>query len=92
LRSNRNTDLFLGLTFFLQGSDFFSKDGFPKEKFPNSWKGKSGLYVVGFTRRGLAGASSDAIRIAEDLGDIWKKEIKQAKKLVACHRRCISQF
>lgn len=67
------------------GSDFFSKDGFPREQFPNSWKGRSGLYVAGFTRRGLAGASHDAVRIAKDLGKEWKEQMKlQAKKPVAC--------
>ncbi|KAG0472763.1 hypothetical protein HPP92_014620 [Vanilla planifolia] len=53
---------------WLQGSDFFSKEGTPKQPFPNSWKGKSGLYAVGFTRRGLAGASFDAACIAKDIG------------------------
>ncbi|XP_020259291.1 probable indole-3-pyruvate monooxygenase YUCCA3 [Asparagus officinalis] len=59
---------------WLQGSDFFNKDGFPKEKFPNGWKGKSGLYAVGFTRRGLSGASLDAVRVAEDISKVWKEE------------------
>ncbi|URD84611.1 Flavin-binding monooxygenase-like [Musa troglodytarum] len=74
------------------GCDFFSKDGFPKTPFPNGWKGQSGLYAVGFTRRGLAGASSDAARTAKDIGRMWKEETKPAKRPVACHRRCISQI
>ncbi|URD84601.1 Flavin-binding monooxygenase-like [Musa troglodytarum] len=77
---------------WLQGCDFFSKDGFPKTPFPNGWKGQSGLYAVGFTRRGLAGASSDAARTAKDIGRMWKEETKPAKRPVACHRRCISQI
>ncbi|XP_020095377.1 probable indole-3-pyruvate monooxygenase YUCCA5 [Ananas comosus] len=77
---------------WLQESEFFSKDGFPKEPFPNSWKGRSGLYAVGFTRRGLSGTSSDAIKIAADISQVWKEETKQTKRLVACHRRCISQI
>ncbi|XP_072957481.1 probable indole-3-pyruvate monooxygenase YUCCA9 [Typha angustifolia] len=77
---------------WLQGTDFFSKDGMPKVPFPNGWKGKSGLYAVGFTRRGLSGASSDAVEIANDIGKVWREETKQAKRLVACHRRCISQI
>ncbi|XP_008789578.1 probable indole-3-pyruvate monooxygenase YUCCA5 isoform X1 [Phoenix dactylifera] len=77
---------------WLQGSDFFSKDGFPKEPFPNGWKGKSGLYAVGFTRRGLSGVSLDAVRIAEDIGRVWKEETKQAKHIIACHRRCSSHI
>ncbi|KAJ6843080.1 putative indole-3-pyruvate monooxygenase YUCCA3 [Iris pallida] len=65
---------------WLQGSsDFFSKDGFPKQQFPSGWKGRSGLYAVGFTRRGLSGASFDAVRTAEDIGRIWKEEIKSGK-------------
>ncbi|XP_077227994.1 putative indole-3-pyruvate monooxygenase YUCCA5 [Tasmannia lanceolata] len=77
---------------WLQESDFFSKNGFPKEPFPNGWKGKTGLYAVGFTRRGLSGASLDATRIAQDIGSVWKEETKQAKPFIACHRRCNSQF
>ena len=79
-------------SFFLQGTDFFSKDGLPKAQFPNSWKGMSGLYAVGFTRRGLAGASCDAVNVAKDLSEAWKEETRQARKLVSCHRRCISQI
>ncbi|URD84609.1 Flavin-binding monooxygenase-like [Musa troglodytarum] len=71
---------------------FSLTDGFPKTPFPNGWKGQSGLYAVGFTRRGLAGASSDAARTAKDIGRMWKEETKPAKRPVACHRRCISQI
>ncbi|KAL6271292.1 hypothetical protein ACE6H2_028203 [Prunus campanulata] len=78
---------------WLQEGDFFSNNGFPKQRFPHGWKGNAGLYAVGFTRRGLSGASSDATRIAQDIGKVWKGETKQIKKrTTACHRRCISQF
>ncbi|KAJ0967350.1 hypothetical protein J5N97_024267 [Dioscorea zingiberensis] len=77
---------------WLQGTEFFGKDGFPKIAFPNGWKGNSGLYAVGFTRRGLSGASFDAVRAAKDIGTMWKEETKQAKQFIACHRRCYSQF
>ncbi|XP_042483040.1 probable indole-3-pyruvate monooxygenase YUCCA8 [Macadamia integrifolia] len=77
---------------WLEESEFFSKNGFPKASFPNGWKGNTGLYAVGFTRRGLSGASSDAMRIAQDIGKVWKEETKQTKKRIACHRRCTSQF
>lgn len=80
------------LSLFFQESEFFSKNGFPKAPFPNGWKGNAGLYAAGFTRRGLSGASEDAIRVAEDIGKIWKEETKQQKPPAACHRRCISQF
>ncbi|KAJ4802612.1 Flavin-containing monooxygenase [Rhynchospora pubera] len=76
---------------WLKGNDFFAKDGFPKVPFPNGWKGKCGLYAVGFTKRGLAGASHDAVCIAQDISRIWRQETKQDKHTKACHRRCISE-
>ncbi|XP_060180439.1 probable indole-3-pyruvate monooxygenase YUCCA8 [Lycium barbarum] len=78
--------------YWLQESEFFSKNGYPKAQFPNNWKGKSGLYAVGFTKRGLAGASVDAIRIATDIGKVHKEDLKQKKQKVPTHRRCISTF
>ncbi|CAK7353510.1 unnamed protein product [Dovyalis caffra] len=57
---------------WLKGCDFFTKDGMPKTPFPNSWKGENGLYTVGFTRRGLLGTASDAVKIAEDIADQLK--------------------
>ncbi|XP_077233294.1 indole-3-pyruvate monooxygenase YUCCA2-like [Tasmannia lanceolata] len=60
---------------WLKEGDFFSKqDGFPKVPFPNSWKGGKGLYTVGFTKRGLLGASMDAKRVAEDIACQWNSE------------------
>ena len=59
-----------------QGSDMFSeKDGLPRKPFPNGWKGENGLYAVGFTKRGLLGASIDAKRIAEDIEHSWKADV-----------------
>ncbi|URD75443.1 Flavin-binding monooxygenase-like [Musa troglodytarum] len=77
---------------WLQDTDCFDKDGFPKQPFPNGWKGKTALYAVGFTKRGLAGASHDALKVAGDIGRVWREETKQAKLITACHRRCISQI
>jgi indole-3-pyruvate monooxygenase len=62
----------MGFFFFLffncqEGDMFSEKDGFPRRPFPNGWKGECGLYAVGFTKRGILGASVDAIRIAEDI-------------------------
>ncbi|XP_077225421.1 putative indole-3-pyruvate monooxygenase YUCCA4 [Tasmannia lanceolata] len=57
---------------WLKGSDFFTEEGMPKTPFPNGWKGENGLYAVGFTRRGLLGASSDAKQIAKDIAHQWK--------------------
>nr|BBM60844.1 flavin-binding monooxygenase family protein [Juncus wallichianus] len=57
---------------------FFSeKDGFPRKPFPNGWKGEDGLYSVGFTKRGLLGASMDATRIAHDIHQSWQDMAKQ---------------
>ncbi|KAG2302344.1 hypothetical protein Bca52824_030995 [Brassica carinata] len=77
---------------WLQESDMFSKNGFPKSPFPNAWKGKSGLYAAGFTRKGLAGASADAVNIAKDIGNVWREETKRVNKMRTRvgHRRCIS--
>ncbi|KAK8555227.1 hypothetical protein V6N13_037418 [Hibiscus sabdariffa] len=80
---------------WLKEEEFFSEEGFPKKPFPNGWKGKSGLYAVGFTRRGLSGASLDAISVAHDIAKCWKQETKHKKtslELDARHRRCISHF
>ncbi|KAL2463237.1 putative indole-3-pyruvate monooxygenase YUCCA3 [Forsythia ovata] len=70
---------------WLKENEFFSRDGYPKSPFPNGWKGKSGIYAVGFTRRGLSGASLDAVRVAQDISKIWKKEI-------VCNKKCKSHF
>ncbi|KAK4768861.1 hypothetical protein SAY86_027011 [Trapa natans] len=50
-----------------EGKMFSEEDGFPRQPFPNGWKGDCGLYAVGFTKRGIMGASMDAKRIAEDI-------------------------
>ncbi|KAE8658139.1 Indole-3-pyruvate monooxygenase YUCCA2 [Hibiscus syriacus] len=58
---------------WLKDKDLFSeKDGMPREPFPNGWKGECGLYAVGFTKRGLLGASFDAKKIAQDIALLWK--------------------
>ncbi|KAF3611988.1 hypothetical protein DY000_02044375 [Brassica cretica] len=78
---------------WLKDNDFFSDDGIPKNPFPNGWKGEAGLYAVGFTRKGLFGASLDAMSVAHDIANRWKEESKQQNKTAAArHRRCISHF
>ncbi|KAJ6434983.1 hypothetical protein OIU84_000263 [Salix udensis] len=57
---------------WLKGCDFFTKDGMPRTPFPEGWKGENRLYTVGFTRRGLLGTASDAVKIAHDIADQWK--------------------
>lgn len=59
---------------WLKERQFFAEDGFPRRPFPNGWKGENGLYAVGFTRKGLLGASQDATRIAQDIAMSWKAE------------------
>ncbi|XP_076921319.1 putative indole-3-pyruvate monooxygenase YUCCA8 [Bidens hawaiensis] len=76
--------------YWLQESDLFDKNGFPKRQNPNGWKGRDGLYAAGFTRRGLAGVSADAMKIAQDIGNVWKLELSQIKK--ECLDTCIPPF
>ncbi|BAT13142.1 Os11g0207900 [Oryza sativa Japonica Group] len=49
------------------GESMFKDDGFPKNYFPNHWRGENGLYCAGFARRGLAGIAMDAKNIANDI-------------------------
>ncbi|KAL6581954.1 putative indole-3-pyruvate monooxygenase YUCCA5 [Orobanche minor] len=74
---------------WLKESEFFSRDGFPKAPFPNGWKGKDGLYAVGFAKIGLLGASMDAVKVAQDIGGIWNQETQQNHQCigVACRTR-----
>ncbi|GAA0178336.1 oxygenase [Lithospermum erythrorhizon] len=78
--------------YWLKENEMFSDNGFPKTPFPHGWKGQSGLYAVGFTRRGLAGASLDAMNIAQDAKRVYKEDLKKKKQKVPTHRRCISTF
>ncbi|KAL6638615.1 hypothetical protein ACP70R_023726 [Stipagrostis hirtigluma subsp. patula] len=56
---------------WLQGGELFTEEGYPKTAFPEGWKGASGIYSVGFTRRGLSGVSLDAVRVAQDIAASW---------------------
>nr|GMD70516.1 probable indole-3-pyruvate monooxygenase YUCCA11 [Ipomoea batatas] len=59
---------------WLKGGDgLFNENGMPKDKRPNHWKGKNGIYCVGFASSGLVGISNDANNIAEDISDILIK-------------------
>ena len=66
----------LTLVYYQEGEFFSKEDGFPRNPFPNSWKGKNGLYATGFTQRGLLGSSIDAKRIAEDIASQWNFKTK----------------
>ncbi|CAL0305283.1 unnamed protein product [Lupinus luteus] len=48
-------------------------NGFPKNAFPNHWKGENGLYCAGLSRRGLFGVRADAEAITEDINQVHKK-------------------
>ncbi|KAJ4828258.1 Indole-3-pyruvate monooxygenase YUCCA6 [Turnera subulata] len=73
---------------WLKGGDLFSEeDGFPKGTSPNGWKGESGLYSVGFTKRGILGASMDAKRVAEDIERCWVAESKHTPWSLLSHSR-----
>ncbi|XP_021775069.1 probable indole-3-pyruvate monooxygenase YUCCA10 [Chenopodium quinoa] len=53
---------------WLKDYDYILKnDGFPKNRFPNHWKGKNKLYCAGLSRMGIQGASKDAIAITNDI-------------------------
>ncbi|GMG99029.1 hypothetical protein Nepgr_000869 [Nepenthes gracilis] len=56
---------------WLKDGEFLTDDGMPKTSFSIGWKGRNGLYTVGFSRRGLLGISSDAVKIAADISDQW---------------------
>ncbi|KAK8523151.1 hypothetical protein V6N12_047681 [Hibiscus sabdariffa] len=58
----------------VEGGRYVFRERMPREPFPNGWKGEDGLYVVGFTRRGLLGASFNAKRVAEDIELPWTAE------------------
>ncbi|KAF3787829.1 Indole-3-pyruvate monooxygenase [Nymphaea thermarum] len=60
----------------MEGKFFSRKDGYPTTPFPNGWKGENGIYAVGFTKRGLVGASMDAARVAQDIAQQWNQEAK----------------
>lgn len=62
---------------------FSEEDGFPRRAFPDGWRGENGLYAVGFTKRGLLGASIDAKRISEDIERCWKAETKHLSTLAS---------
>ncbi|KAK1276139.1 putative indole-3-pyruvate monooxygenase YUCCA10 [Acorus gramineus] len=68
------------------GEHLLNKEGFPKEKFPNHWKGKNGLYFAGLARRGLAGVSMDAQNIANDIKKFFSAVVTKASPSNPCPR------
>ncbi|XP_042385785.1 probable indole-3-pyruvate monooxygenase YUCCA11 [Zingiber officinale] len=49
------------------GEALMDDKGMPKEKAPRHWKGKNGLYCVGFGQAGLAGIAMDAQNVDNDI-------------------------
>ncbi|KAM2193633.1 hypothetical protein FF1_026246 [Malus domestica] len=72
------------MSWLKETSMFSEKDGLPRKPFPNGWKGECGLYSVGFTQRGLLGASLDATRIAEDIEHSWKAKATHFMAFTTC--------
>lgn len=88
-----NTKTLFGGWFIVMQENDLTEIGIEKNPFPKGWKGKAGLYAVGFTGRGLSGALFDAMSVAHDIANSWKEETKQQIKTVAArHRRCLSHF
>lgn len=55
----------------MQGGDcLLNKDGFPKQIYPNQWKGENGLYCAGLARRGLDTVAMEAQNIAHHIFNI----------------------
>ncbi|KAM0824862.1 hypothetical protein ACQ4PT_069924 [Festuca glaucescens] len=72
--------------YWLKDKDFFSeKDGFPKKS--KEWKGKNGLYAVGFSKRGLLGVSMDAMNISEDIVQQWRDMRMEDVREIMSNRR-----
>ncbi|KAJ0962619.1 hypothetical protein J5N97_027741 [Dioscorea zingiberensis] len=65
---------------WLKGADYLiGEDGMSKQKYPNHWKGRHGLYCAGLARKGIYGLADDALSIADDISDLLKSH--DAKKL-----------
>ncbi|RWV92731.1 hypothetical protein GW17_00044868 [Ensete ventricosum] len=58
-------------------TDLFSAEGKPKLPFPNGCSGENGIYFVGFTGKGLLGASADAIESALRISERWTSRSKK---------------
>lgn len=57
--------------YWLKEKAFFSEnDGFPRKS--KEWKGKNGLYAVGFSRGGLLAVYKDATKISDDIVQQWR--------------------
>lgn len=48
----------------------------PQDSYPKNWKGKNGVYSVGFARQGVLGISMDAHKVADDIASQWNSETR----------------
>ncbi|CAO2176269.1 unnamed protein product [Urochloa humidicola] len=48
------------------------RNRYPAVAFPYGWNGYSGLYGVGFSRRGIHSATTDAVRVANEIAGAWR--------------------
>ncbi|CAN4120783.1 unnamed protein product [Withania somnifera] len=48
-------------------NSIFLEDGTLINEYPNHWKGENRLYCAGFSKRGIAGISMDAVSIVENI-------------------------
>ncbi|KAM0933130.1 putative indole-3-pyruvate monooxygenase [Dioscorea sansibarensis] len=61
----------------LSNSDDYliGEDGISKQKIPNHWKERHGLYCAGLARKGIYGTTNEAENIANDINNLLKDEI-----------------
>ncbi|PWA79339.1 dimethylaniline monooxygenase, N-oxide-forming [Artemisia annua] len=52
------------------GDDLLKEDGYPKQMYPNQWKGENGLFCVGLARRGLNTVAMEAQNIAHHISNL----------------------
>ncbi|XP_010921720.1 probable indole-3-pyruvate monooxygenase YUCCA10 [Elaeis guineensis] len=58
---------------WLKSDDYLiGDDGMAKQKFPDHWKGRNGLYCAGLLRRGIYGSAEDAFSIANDISKSYQ--------------------
>ncbi|KAI3522741.1 hypothetical protein L1887_00783 [Cichorium endivia] len=63
------------LSSWLKVTDISTDKGVQKTLLHDGWKGENGLYMVGFSKRGLYGVACDAVEIAKGIGNQWWAKI-----------------
>ncbi|KAJ3678553.1 hypothetical protein LUZ60_002356 [Juncus effusus] len=62
-----------------------------QEPMQNAHEENLGLYVVGYTRRGLSGCTSDAIRVSQDICKEWRKQALNPAHVLEKHAQCTAE-